>query len=529
MGETRLPTPIKVDALRKLLRNYEGRDYLVQGFQFGFNVHFEGIDKPLDSDNAKNALDNPYIVWEKLKREMKMGRIAGPYESPPFENFKCSPLNIREKSEKGKFRLIHNLSYPYDDRAVNFNIPKEYGTVKYDNLEDAVQLINNKGPNAWIAKTDIADAFFLIPINPNCYKYMGFQWEEKFYYYKVLPMGCKSSCAIFSAFSDAIRWLIITKMGNAGIVKVLDDFLFVGISETECNDQLIMFKEFCLELGIPIAEHKTVEACQKLIFLGIEIDTKKMVATLPIEKIQRYSTRISETLNRRKITLSELKSLLGILQYATAVIKGGRAFLRRMYDLTKNITHSHYKITLTRQVKADLHIWKRFLELYNGVTIIRDMPSINSDTINLFTDASLDGFGGTYGTNYITGKFPSSWKDYSIVVLETYPILALIVTFGLKLKNSKVVFNCDNQGVVSIINSQTSRNPLIMVMIRKLVLTLLINNIKFSARHIPGKSNTICDILSRKQVPEAMLRQWGLKPSPTVVPVEIRPENVILE
>lgn len=511
--------------LNELLAQYDNRDYLVKGFKYGFTVHFDGKEKPLDCENSQNALDNSSIVWGKLEREIKIGRIAGPYDKPPFDNFKCSPLNIREKSEKGKYRLIHNLSYPYDDRAVNFNIPQEYGTVTYDNFEDAVKLVNEKGPMAWIAKTDIADAFYLIPLHPECYKYMGFKWEGKYYYYKVLPMGCKSSCAIFSAFSDAIKWLICGKIEHAGIVKVLDDFLFVGQSEEECNAQLSTFKELCSEIGIPIAEHKTVKACQKLIFLGIEIDTKVMVATLPMEKIRRYALKISDTLDRRKITLTELKSLLGVLQYATSVIRGGRAFLRRLYDLTKNVKHGHFKVTLNKQVKEDLLIWQKFLKCYNCVTIIRDNPSIDSDVINLYTDASLQGFGGTFGSNFIVGKFPPSWKDFSIVVLETYPILALIVTFALKLKNSKIVFNCDNQGVVSIINSQTSKNPLIMTMIRKLVLNLLIYNIKFTARHIPGKINTICDTLSRKQV--AVLQQWGLKPAPTTIPADIRPEILI--
>lgn len=155
--------------------------------------------------------------------------------------------------------------------------------------------------------------------------------------------------------------------------------------------------------------------------------------------------------------------------------------------------------------------------------------SVDSDTINLFTDSSLSGYGGTYGSNYICGKFPESWKAYSITVLETYPVLALITTLAKKLKNSYVIFNCDNQGVVSIINSQTSKNPLIMVMIRKMVLVLLLNNIRFTAKHIPGKTNVVCDLLSRTQVPAAALRQMGLKITETPIPSEIRPENLRLE
>ena len=523
----KLPSPIKVEVLDTLLEKYEYRNYLVQGFSNGFDVHFEGVEKRLDSTNAQNALDNPNIVWSKLEKEIRLGRIAGPFKKPPFKNFKVSPLNIREKSEKGKYRLLHNLSYPYDDRSVNFNIPTEFGAVTYETLEDAVEYINNDGPDAWLAKSDIADAFYLIPIRPECYRYMGFQWEGNYYYYKVLPMGCKSSCAIFSEFSDSIKWLLQERVPHAKIVKVLDDFLFVGNTKSACNLLLNTFKSICAEMGVPVAQHKTVDACQDLIFLGIRLDTRNMVATLPTDKILRYGEKLEATLEKRKITLTELKSLLGTLQYATSVVRGGKAFLRRMYDLTRNVKHGHYKITLTKEVKEDLVTWQKFLQLYNGVTMIRESIAIDSNVINLFSDSSLEGYGGTYGRNFICGKFPNTWKSYSITVLETYPILALIVTFKNKLKNSRVIFNCDNLGVVSIINSQSSKNPLIMVMIRKLVLCLLLNNIKFTARHIPGKTNIICDLLSRKQVSEAELGYWGLNKTPTSIPESIRPENLI--
>ena len=40
------------------------------------------------------------------------GRIAGPFLSPPFEPFITSPLGVVPKSEEGKFRVIHDLSFP---------------------------------------------------------------------------------------------------------------------------------------------------------------------------------------------------------------------------------------------------------------------------------------------------------------------------------------------------------------------------------------------------------------------------------
>lgn len=48
-----------------------------------------------------------------------------------------------------------------------------------------------------MAKTDIEDAFRIIPIHPSDYHLLGFIWEGQFYYDKCLPMGASSSCQIF--------------------------------------------------------------------------------------------------------------------------------------------------------------------------------------------------------------------------------------------------------------------------------------------------------------------------------------------
>ena len=40
-----------------------------------------------------------------------------------------------------------------------------------------------------MAKTDIQDAFRIIPINPSDYHLLGFSWNDQFYYDKCLPTG----------------------------------------------------------------------------------------------------------------------------------------------------------------------------------------------------------------------------------------------------------------------------------------------------------------------------------------------------
>ena len=97
-------------------------------------------------------------------------------------------MAIREKREPGTFRFLHNLSYPYNQDAVNFNIPKESSTVQYAKLQDAIKLIQECGQGCYMAKSDIADAFRFIPLHPSQYHLTGFQCQGKYYYDKCLPI-----------------------------------------------------------------------------------------------------------------------------------------------------------------------------------------------------------------------------------------------------------------------------------------------------------------------------------------------------
>ena len=175
-----LPTPVKLNPLRTLLKGYEDFEFIVKGFEVGFSLGYDGNHSVLASNNSVSVNTNPKIVLEKVQCEISLGRIAGPYSDPPFDLFKCSPLALREKSCKGKYRLLHNLSYSYNHEAVNFNISDDHAKVSYAKLSDAFVLVR-KFNNCFMAKSDIADAFRLIPLNPNDYNLTGFKIGGQFY------------------------------------------------------------------------------------------------------------------------------------------------------------------------------------------------------------------------------------------------------------------------------------------------------------------------------------------------------------
>ena len=85
------------------------------------------------------------------------------------------------KKEPNAFRLIHDLSYPQGN-SINECIPKDFTAVSYETLDHVISLLKQFGRGALVGKTDIEDAFRIIPIHPFCYHLFGFTWNSNFFY-----------------------------------------------------------------------------------------------------------------------------------------------------------------------------------------------------------------------------------------------------------------------------------------------------------------------------------------------------------
>ena len=88
-----------------------------------------------------------------------------------------------------------------------------------------------------------------------------------------------------------------------------------------------------------------------------------------------------------------------------------------------------------------------------------------------------------------------------------------------------MTFVTDNAALVDIINKQTSKHKIVMILIRDMVLTTLKFNIFFTARHLPGKLNERADLISRFQIERFKAISPGMDEFPTAVPENLQPRN----
>ena len=192
----------------------------------------------------------------KLTRNARLVVWLAPFHKLPFYPFRVSPLGVVPKKTPGEFRLIYHLSYPRGS-SVNDGISSEHCSVSYATISDAIQHIKAAGLGCFLVKTDIKNAFRIIPIRSQDHGSLGIRWKGLYYYDRCMPVGCSSSCRTFETLSSALEWIAQKKLKIDHIIHLLDDFLIIAPSQTLCQGQLQLFLDLCSYLGIPIAPEKT--------------------------------------------------------------------------------------------------------------------------------------------------------------------------------------------------------------------------------------------------------------------------------
>ena len=524
-------TPINPTRLEKLLKltNYNDSDtkFLVKGFSEGFKVGHNNTplinDKPIKNSTGKETA----IMQEKIEKERSLGRVAGPFDSPPFETYKVSPIFLREKSTPGQYRMILDLSFPKDETSINNNIEQKSKSVTYASVRDAIRIATKLRKGSFSAKLDISDAFRLIPLHPDDYNKFCFKNNNKFFFDKVLPQGCGSSCFLFEKFATALHHIFENLTKKHSAVHYLDDIIIFAEEEATCKKLRDIYIQICKYLGVPLAPHKITDPATDTTFLGIQIDTKKSQVRLPQEKIIRYYDDIKAVLPKKAITLKKFQEIIGKLSFATAAVPG-RIYLGRLFKLLAGASNKKL-IYLNADEKGDLQMWLKFMKTYNGTTFFRSLQIIHGTTINLQADASKLGYGATFGKKWIQGEFSGAWTQLNIAILELYPLYILINMFGNKLKNSIVIFYTDNMAVTEIIKDCMSKDKILLFFMREITLKMLEHNIDLRAEHVPGVKNVLCDKISRLQVTTELLATHNMNKCPDTVPHRLRPTKSLLD
>ena len=300
----------------------------------------------------------------------------------PIPGLICSPLKLIPKARgKGKYRLIHNLAFPFDHNSVNANILDDEAKVKYLKFDNIIKLGLKHGISAHARKVDFDVVFRNFPVIFHQLSVLGFTLEGEFFINSSMAFSTRSSYKILDEFATAIQWAIENKTQSKDFFHYLDDFIMIHAVKAVCSWYMKTVQKICENIRAPLLEAKTEGPTWTITFLGLLINFFKQVITIPqdkvdkaIEIIQEAIASLGKTGNARwKITMKDIQKITDTLNFFCRVIPCGHPFLRRLYDLqSKVISAEHggksgikpnpqFKVCLNEGVCRDLAMWLKFL------------------------------------------------------------------------------------------------------------------------------------------------------------------------
>ena len=399
------------------------KEFLIKGFSEGFDISYQGPrERCSTSENIPFSIGDEFEMWEKIMKEVKLGRYAVPFQEIPYKYYIQSPIGLVPKDGGKKTRLIFHLSYDFGgingEESLNHYTPKEICSVKYKDLDYTIKLSlelkksldeQQVFQGLFYGKTDLSSAFRILPLSPACFCLLAMKAKDpltgKTWYFidKCLPFGSSCSCALFQEFSDALQFLTeYLAKRKRSVSNYLDDFLFLAATIQACNTLLDTFLPGIMQnYKMPSISRENCLASHWIVFLGILLDGKNLLLTLPDDKCIKAKKMLQWIVAKKSATVKELQSLTGTLNFLTKAIFAGRTFTRHMYakctmkfSSTGKLLKPYHHIKLDQEFKSDCRIWINFLENAEEQKSILCRPFVDlytfdtSMAINFYSDAA---------------------------------------------------------------------------------------------------------------------------------------------
>lgn len=462
--------------------------------------------KPRIFKNHTSAIINHDAVEKRLLEEIKEGNY---HPVNPESVRLVSPIAAVPKPD-GDIRLIHDLSYPLGEGLNNHAIKDE---CKYESLQDALNIVQ---PGMWMAKCDLKWAYRSVPTSPKHHSLTGLQWKFKGHNTtttlidKALPFGARKSPAHFNRLTKSIKRMM--KRRGFNCVVYLDDFWLCENSFERCALALDTLITLLRKLGFRINWNKVVDPCQRLTFLGINIDLIKNILSLDDDKTNRLHENLSRISAKTRASKKELQQIAGQLNWACNVIIQGKAFLTSIYRAIGVLNRSHHKLKLSEDILHEIRWWINNLQRKARCRAIWSVPR---QTIRISTDATLVGGGAFHHINgaWIHRNWVIDRPDIAtanINVKEFAMIEEAIKAWAPSNRGAHFEIQTDNLATVYVINKCHARSLTATRILKNICNISFQYNITIQAVFLPGKYNNIADSISRLHCPGQFSRMCSL-------------------
>ena len=244
---------------------------------------------------------------------------------------------------------------------------------------------------------------------------------------------------------------------------------------------------------------KALPPSTKMVFLGVLFDTVNLTLSVTPERLSEISLLVSEWLFKNRCCLRELQSLLGKLHFVSACVKPGRLFVSRLLIWLRTFQgNDRLRKKIPAFVKKDLVWWDKFLDVYNGVSMMNFRDWSEPD-LHLSSDACLVGCGGIAGNQFFHALFPKFIvkKQLHINALELLSIVVCLKLWAEFFRGLKLLIYCDNASSVTVLNTGACRNTFMQSCLREICFISATYEFEIKGQHVPSEENRLADLLSR--------------------------------
>uniref|UniRef100_A0A914YLL5 Reverse transcriptase domain-containing protein n=1 Tax=Panagrolaimus superbus TaxID=310955 RepID=A0A914YLL5_9BILA len=369
--------------------------------------------------------------------------------------------------------------------------------VKHFKMENLLMVKDLITKGAFMAKMDMKDAYFGVPIKREYRKYLCFQVNGQMYAFRALPFGLATAPRVYTKVIRPIA-AYLRKLG-INLIVYLDDWLFLADTAEKLEIDLKLASKVLTALGLVINKEKSILVPQqKIEFLGLEIDSTTLSFSVPVAKqvkIKAQAKALIDNPIKKARTVAQFCGLLASIKLASNYSSLKARFLQKML---KGVSYKakgfDAVLDLSSEAIDEARFWSAAtLEVFSR----RILPPPISMVVR--TDASSLGWGCAFIGQKSGGRWNLEEAKLHINILELRAAL-----FGLQLackgiKEVGVRLESDNISAIAYINKRGgTKSRELLCAAQELWEWALENRIYVIASHIPGIKNVDADTASRK-------------------------------
>ena len=356
-----------------------------------------------------------------------------------------------------------------------------------------------------MAKVDIKDAYYSVPILPEHQKYLKFYFRGKLYQFTCLPDGPRKFTKLLK---PPLSYLRLQKVTVAGFI---DDLITLGRSFTECERNIKLIVTLLDSLGFVVHPNKSIFVPARSIeYLGFVIDSQLMTISLTQKKKASIKQLCQEVLQEEFLIIRKVPKLLGKFTSSFPAVRFGPLHYRSL-ERDKILALKFAKGNFDKKMKVSQAGKMDILWSINNIEDSFSPIQIPNCGFLLKTDGSKSGWGAIFDKEATGGHFELGESLLHINVLELKAVL-----FGLKklcshLRQTHIKVLSDNTTAVCAINNMGSCKSLLCDQeVRRIWSWAIERDIFITAAHIPGILNVEADQESRKS---ELRTEWKLHES----------------